>query len=480
MRAWLVATGIFLISALYILAALRLPVGIYNDDAANVLLARSLRHGAYSFPGGLGAPEEYMPAFPLLLVVPALIVEPHWNFLRAIGLAFAALCLFLTWRLARRFLSKEAAAAVVLLTAINPVLVGLGGLVTPSLAYLALTLALIDGVGAAESRRNFLWLAAGAGIAPLLRPQGAVLVGCLALAQWHRRGLKRGLEFLSLALLPALAWTARNHLRAGSSRDYVDTWRQQIAALGETSILERAAGFLSPIFGNAFLQVPGTAFVQGVFGTGVIALALTGAFFLLKKREDARVFVLSSYVAGLLVLHMTWKWIDPRYLIPFVPLLWILIVAAATKLLRERRALLGALLAVFVAFPLPFDLSRARLGLHGSVEFQPETMAWIRGNVPASARLASMNNYSVALYTGRECLAQLAVRHAGQWVAQSRLDRVDYLHVVLPRPDDEFNVAEFPAGYQPAFARWLDARPEATQLYHNLDEGALVYRMNRP
>jgi hypothetical protein len=480
MRARLFAAGIFLISALYLLAALRLPVGIYNDDAANVLLARSLRHGTYSFPGGLGAPEEYMPAFPLLLVVPTMIVEPRYNFLRLVGLAFAALCLFLTWRLARRFLSQEAAAAAVVLTALNPVMVGLGGLVTPSLAYLALSLALIDGIGAPESRRNFYWLAAGAGLAPLLRPQGAVLIGCLALALWHRRGLKRGLAFLSLAVIPALAWTARNHLRAGSSRDYVDTWRQQIAALGETPILERAANFLSPIFGGAFLHIPGTPFVQGLFGAGVVALALSGAFFLLKKREDARIFVLSAYVAGLLVLHMTWKWIDARYLIPFVPLLWILIVAAATKILRERRVLMGALLAIFLALPLPFDLSRARLGLHGSVQFQPETMAWIRDNVPASARLSSMNDYAVSLYTGRECLSQVPVLHAAQWVAQAQADRVDYLHLVLPKPEDEFNVAEFPAGYQPAFARWLDTRPEATQLYHNLDEGALVYRMNRP
>lgn len=476
MRARLIAAGIFLISSLYVLAALRLPVGVYNDDAANVLLAQSLRHGGYSFPGGLGAPEEYLPAYPLLLVVPTWIVEPHYNLLRAIGLAFAALCLFLTWRLARRFLSKEAAAAAVLLTAVNPVMVGLGGLVTPSLAFLALSLALIDGA-TAESRKDFLWLAAGAGLAPLLRPQGVVLIGGLALAQWHRRGLKRGLAFLSLALAPVLAWTARNHLRAASSRDYADIWRQQIAALGETPILERASNFLSPIFGGAFLRVPGPAAVQGFFGAAVLASALGGAFVLLKKREDARIFVLSSYMAGLLVLHMTWKWIDARYLIPFVPLLWILIIAAATKLLSRRRALLGALLAAVVALPLPFDLSRACLGLHGSVAFQPETMAWIRGGVPAAARLASVDDYAVALYTGRACSAQVPVRRAGQWVAQARLDHVDYLHLALPRPEDEFSVGEFPAGYQAAFARWLDARPEAAQVYRNLDEGALVYRL---
>src|SRR5208282_1184511 len=119
------------------------------------------------------------------------------------------------WRLARRFLSAEAAAAAAALVALNPVLLGLSGLVMPYLPYVALSLALIDGVGAAESRGQLAWLTAGAALAPLLRPHGVILIGCLALAQWHRRGPRRACLFLSLALLPVLAWTLRNHLRAG-------------------------------------------------------------------------------------------------------------------------------------------------------------------------------------------------------------------------------------------------------------------------
>ena len=478
-RARKIAAGLgaALIAALYVLAARRLPVGVYNDDAANVLLARSMSHGSYSFPGGLGAPEEFLPAFPALLVVPSLLVEPHWNYLRAIPLFFAALCLFLTWRLARRFLSVEASAAAVLLAALNPIMVGLGGLVLPHLPYLALSLALIDGVGADESRPAFLLLAAGAGVATLLRPVGAVLIACLALAQFQRQGLKRGVLFLLLALLPALAWTARNHLRAGSSLDYVDTWRAHIVSLGDTPLLERASRVVSTLFGDAFLGI-GTPVIQTLAGAAVLPAALFGALVLLKKRQDVRVFVLASYTAGLVFLHTTWKWIDPRYVIPFVPLLWILIIAAAAKILDKRRALACSLLTAVLFLPLRSDVARARMGLDGAAQFQPRTMAWIRENVPPSARMASAMKYAVPLLTERECAGQGPALHAAPWLAAARLHHVEYLHVILPRAGDEFGLTDFPEGYQPAFARWLDTRPEAKQVFRDLDEGALVYRLD--
>ena len=478
MRARLVAAAVLLIAAFYVLAARRLPVGIYNDDAANVLLARSISHGSYSFPGGLGAPEEFLPAFPLLLVVPAWLVQPHWNILRAIPFFFAILCLFLTWRLARRFLSDEAAAAAVLLTALNPAFVTFSGLVLPTLPYLALSLALIDAAGSDEGRASFWRLTAGASLAPLLRPQGAVLIGCLALAQWHRRGLRRAGAFLSLAFLPAIAWTVRNHLNAGSSKDYVDTWRGQIAAVGKTPLLERTAHLLSEIFGFAFLRISSTLAVEAVCGAAALLLALYGAATLLNKRDDSRVFVLAAYTGGLVFLHMTWKWIDARYVVPIIPLLWIVIIAAVTSLLQNRRAPQVALLAIFIGLALPMDASFARRGLHG-VQFQPETMAWIRENVPASARLASMQHYAVTLLTGRECTMQGGIFVAAPTQTSTPFNpRVGYLHLMLPRAGDEFALTGIPDGYQPDFARWLDTRPELTQAYHNLDEGALIYRMN--
>jgi hypothetical protein len=467
------------VAALYLVSARRLPVGVLNDDAANILLARSLAHGRYAFPGGLGAPEQFLPLFPVLLVVPAALAAPHWELLRLVPLAFAALALFLAWRLARRFLSDEAAAAAVLLTALNPVLVGLGGLILPYLPYLALSLALIDGAGARPTNRNFAWLTSGAALAPLLRPHGALLVALLALSLWRQRGRLHAGAFFVLSLLPSAAWAIHNR-RAGVSDDYIGIWRGQLAALGgASSLIHRGSEMLLKMFGEGFILIPELPrWGQYVLALGTLSAALAGAVRLLKKNADPRAFVLSSYAAGVILLHLTWKWIGNRYIIPLVPLLWILIVAAAAPLLRKRRFLGWALLAVFVALPLRFERIYALNGLDGDARFEPKTMAWIQGNVPAGARLESVKDYTVALLTGHPCSPQRVVVHAGEWLQHAERDGVDYLHLQLPRPNDEFGVADLPDAYQPFFARWLGATNETPEVYRALDEGAMIFRVN--
>jgi hypothetical protein len=476
------ALALLLIAGLYAASARRLPVGVLNDDAANVLLARALSRGSYSFPGGFGSPEQFLPLFPALLAVPALLVAPHWELLRAVPLAFAALAFFLAWRLARRFMSGEAAAAAVLLAALNPVLVGLGGLLLPYLPFLALSLALIDGVGARPTRRSFALLTAGAALAPLLRPHGAVLIAALALALWHQRGWKQAGSFFFLALVPAAAWTLHNRGAGLPARDYVGVWREQLASLaGLASLSERASQILLKMFGEGFIVIPELPrFVQYALALATLALALAGAVRLLKKRDDPRAFVLAAYTAGVLLLHLTWKWIGNRYIIPVAPLLWILIVAAAAPLLSRRRVLGWALLALLAAASLRIDALCALNGLDAEARFEPETMDWIRANVPASARLESVKDYTVALLTGHPCSAQPIVARAGDWLLLAERDKVDYLHLQLPRPNDEFGVADLPPAYQPFLARWLGARKETTEVYRNLAEGALIFRVARP
>ena len=107
-------------------------------------------------------------------------------------------------------------------------------------------------------------------------------------------------------------------------------------------------------------------------------------------------------------------------------------------------------------------------------------MAWIRENTPSSARLVSMNPYTVALLAGRECLVQPTLPHARDNMALIRQSRVDYIHLMIPQPNDPFVVLEFPLDYQPALARWLDAQREAAPLFHDLDESAVVYRVAPP
>ncbi len=480
-RRLAIASAILLAAALYALSSRRLPVGVLNDDAANILLARSIASGHYAFPGGLGAPEQFLPLFPLLLAVPAALVAPRWGLLRAVPLAFAALALFLAWRLARRFLSGEAAGAAVLLAALNPVLVGLGGLILPYTAYLALSLALIDGVGAKPTRRSLAWLTAGAALAPLLRPHGALLIALLALALWHSRGFKSAVSFFVLSLLPAAAWTLFNR-RGGASRDYIGVWREHLASLGgAASLLDRGSRMLLKMLGEGFVVIPELPRPgQYALALATLALAAAGAVRLLRKRDDPRAFVLAAYTAGVLLLHLTWKWIGNRYIIPIVPMLWILIVAAAAPSLAKRRVLGWSLLAVLVLLPLRFERFDALNGWSAGADFEPRTMAWIRENVPPSANLESVKDYTVALLTGHPCRTQRIVTHAGDWLLLAQHDKIDYLHLQLPRDGDEFGVADLPDAYQPFFARWLGAQKETKEVYRNLPEGAMIFQVSHP
>jgi hypothetical protein len=107
-------------------------------------------------------------------------------------------------------------------------------------------------------------------------------------------------------------------------------------------------------------------------------------------------------------------------------------------------------------------------------------MAWIRENVPPSARLESIKDHTVALLTNHPCSQQPIVTHAHDWLELAHEGKIDYLHLQLPRPYDEFSVADLPDAYQPFLARWLSAQKDATKVYQNLREGAIVFRINHP
>jgi hypothetical protein len=471
-----------LIAILYAAAARRLPVGALNDDAGNVLLARSLVRGHYAFPGNATPSSGFLPAFPALIAIPAVLVAPHWGLLRAIPLLFTALALFFTWRLARRFLSDAAAGAAVLFTALNPVWIGHSGLIMPYMPYLALSLALIDAVGERESPENWTLLACGAGLAPLLRPHGAILIAALALALWHRRGFKKACAFGAAAAVPSLLWIFWSHRGADASADYPGVWRENVAALAAPGALtDAAANILAKMLGQGFIIVPGLP-RAGVLLLGALTLAaaLAGALKLLKARNDPRGFVLAVYTAGVFFLHMTWRWVGNRYVIPVVPALWILILAFATPLLNKRRGAALALLAVFVLLPLSYDAIFALQGLRVDGDYWPKTMAWLRDNTAPSALLESDQNYAVSLLTGRACIPQRIVRHGADWLIHAREKKVAYLHVHLPSPDDAFPSVNGPPTYQPAFAAWLGSQTDAEGVFHDADEGSIVFRVNPP
>ncbi|MDE2489247.1 MAG: hypothetical protein KGM24_00260, partial [Elusimicrobia bacterium] len=219
------------IAALHALAAYGHPFAAASDEAFYARLALAVGRGSFALPGPFGGPvTDPLPGYPLLLAVPAALAAPHWSRLWPLGLAATLGAAFLTWRLARRALTPAAAAAAALLVGLSPALVSAAGVLMPDAAYAALgagAFLLADGDDGGAGR--FWALAALAGLAALLRPEGVLLGLSLALALSLSRGPRAGAALAAAALLPLAAWLARNVLVAGSVTGYASHWVQQAA-----------------------------------------------------------------------------------------------------------------------------------------------------------------------------------------------------------------------------------------------------------
>lgn len=478
----LLAVGLAVL-AVYALAALGAPVGIVEDDAMHILLARALRHGAFALPDASGLPvNDPLPGFAALLTLPVLLIDPRWGLLRFLGLISAAAAVFFTWRLARRFLGETEALAAVLLTALNPLLVGRAGLVLPDLPFLALSLVLFGSMPAAASVSGTLLLAAGAAAASLLRPQGALLVVSLGAGIWAARGWRRAAAFLLPASAPLALWTLRNALLTTAASGYVSNLSAEAAGLAEPRAgIAHAVGLLAAAGGDGLLALAGLP-APWLAAAGLAALLTAGAgtVRLLREREDARIYAVACYGILLMAQHLVWTPLEPRYVMLFLPFAWILILAAAAALTGRARAAAAVALGVLLVLCLRADLTLAKAGLRGSAEFQPATMAWLREHTPAEARVASLEWASVDLLSGRRALVPaLDAASRDAWLAWSLRQQVGYLHVV----------SSFPAGgYYPGPARrlaenlesWAASSPYAREVFRSADEETAVFRIEHP
>jgi len=476
------ALGVALV-ILYILAARGQPVGAIGDDSLNIMLARSLRHGAFSWPDAHGAPSaDPLPGFAALLLLPVWIVEPRWDALRFIGLLSLPAALFFCWRLARRLLPSGAAVAVVWLTALNPLFVGRAGFVLPDILLLALSLALFDQLDRDPDR----WLPAGLGAAAatLLRPHGFLLALCLALLLWLRGGWRRAVGFSVVAFLPLAAWLVRNMRVVGTSAGYVPHMRSQIVLLAEPGAQSAHAGrLIAAFFGNGLLAVPGNLYWWSVTaGFATVLVAGFGVARLLRPREDPLACALAAYAIGLLVLHSLWLAVAQRYVMPIIPIVWIFLAAAAQPLLRGRRAAAGILIAALTLFLSRADAIWVKSGWSAPPRYQGETMSWIQRQTPADARFESMEHVTLSLLAGRR--AELPAFAAGAptrdaWLAWSLSRGIGYLHIAADLKVDGY----FPDPAKTLFAnlaRWARSSPYLREVFRSPVDGTVVFRFQHP
>lgn len=462
--------------ALYVLSTLGAPLGAIGDDALHILLARSLLHGSFTLPSGAPAADP-LPGFAALLALPAALAAPHWDWLKLLGVLSAAAVLALTWRLARRFLSEGAALSVVLLTAVNAALVDRVGLVLPDLPYLALSLYVLDAAGDARKPKALAGLAAAAAACSLLRPYGALLVLAAALALAADRGWRKAAAFALAALAPLALWTLRGRLLSAGG-GYAASLNGLLSE--PRAFAAHAASLLAAMGGDGLLSLRGPSGLLASAGLAAAAAAAWGAARLLKRREDPRAFAIACYCVLMAVQHLIWIPVAARYVLPLVPLAWILIIAGLPMSARPGKLVPALALCAAAALPLRLDLAAARSGLRGSASFQPETMAWIRSATPPDARFQSLEWPAIALLGERTAVQPVVTEgYRDDWLAWTFAQGADWVLVSRTLTlDGQFQPEA--AGLQATLAAFALSSPYGNELYRNEREGTAVIRLRRP
>ncbi|MCK5942953.1 MAG: glycosyltransferase family 39 protein [Planctomycetes bacterium] len=214
------ALRVAFVSTADVQSPLRVDAGQYAQYAHNLV-----EHGVYSLATATPpAPDSFRsPGYPLFLALcRALGGEQGWYALaRWLQVALSTLTVLVAYRLARQFVGFGPSCAAAALVALSPHLVVSPAFVlTECLSAFVVTTAIWLLVAAKTTRTSLLG-AAVLGFAPLCTETLVFLPLVFAAALW-RRDRRRAVAIFAVAMLPFLAWNARNATtelaRSGSER----------------------------------------------------------------------------------------------------------------------------------------------------------------------------------------------------------------------------------------------------------------------
>ncbi|MGH7556273.1 MAG: ArnT family glycosyltransferase [Gemmatimonadota bacterium] len=400
-----------------------------GDNAAYYALTRALATGrGYVDLIGPGTPPEtvYPPGFPLLLVPFYWLGDGSLLVLKLESLVAGAVVLYATWKLAReaRGMPEWVAPAAVWLVGLAPMFRTYTSYVLSDMSYTAATtLALVffqrartahegmDDEGETSRPRLGRWWVAGTLVSVLafaVRTAGVALFGAALLTAVIRRRWGRAAlvgAAIALAVVPWLAWTGQRPPETGGYLEQVRASDRHDPESPPLSLGEYPVRALENLMVYAFRDLPGLFWAETppplavtVFGAIVgITLLVIGAVVLARRRGLALydLFVLLS-VAILLV----WPWTGDRFLLPLIPILWIVMLAGLDVVSRFLTggprvagwvvAVLIAVLAVGAALQVPGQWRETRSYLDGEelAGYEPyfqdyfEASRWIGDNAP--------------------------------------------------------------------------------------------------
>ncbi|MDD5655878.1 MAG: hypothetical protein PHF00_01300 [Elusimicrobia bacterium] len=438
------------------------PVGLFQDDALHILLARALEHFSFALPGRAPAADP-LPGMAAILALPVRLAGSHFGWLRWIPLAAGWVAVFLSFRLLRRVLPETLAMLGAVLTAFNPTLLENAGIVRPDLVFLAAALAAFDALASGA----LAWAALWAALAGMLRPHGALLIAACGAALWLRGGRRRAMVWTAAAGLPLAVWSLRNLLAAGTASDYVSNLGLRLSAAGPW----QWAAALADIFGKGLLAVPGGSWAA----PAIIIPGAVGAVRLSRTCPGSWTLAAALYAGGFVLLQAAWGVADPRYVLALLPMAWLFALAAAGSS-RTRPAAVAAALCLAAGASADAGLLRAR---RARAELWPRTLAWIRAATPPQARFQTMFPMPVMLLTDRQAFEPPLAFNRDSWLAFCLSERIDYLHLdravgrwsTLPAPRRAV-LRELP--------RWAASTPYAAEVYRDEGEGSAIFRLAQP
>ena len=346
----------------------------FGDDAAYLLLSRSLQAFNYREPYFVGNPvaARFPPGYPAFLAVLTAPFGEHFGLISAAGILVSIAGLLFLFDVVRRRWSVELAFLVTAGAAVNPELLVNASSVQSETLYTTLTLASLwaadRAVGQRDGRQRGARAALAAGglaiAAALTRSAGVTLIGALGVHWLLRRRYRWVMVFGAAATVTVGAWLAWTVVAPAREvrRSYVDDavnirvgdgslrstmvtrLKENVAMYGGRTVLEQLALPLTP---RTQLDNVGWALAIGV----LLALGMISAW----GRWNAAVWYLGAYGALLSV----WAWMIERFVGPVLPLLVALVVigasVASSVLARDRRWLPPAIVAMLLAGSALFE-----------------------------------------------------------------------------------------------------------------------------
>ncbi|MBI3554264.1 MAG: hypothetical protein HY077_17335 [Elusimicrobia bacterium] len=285
-------------------------------------------------------------------------------------------------------------------------------------------------------------------------------------------------------MLPLAAWIVRNLIVAATPIAYFSNWN--IRSPGSASLTRVLHGVVpwAALFGDVLTTAnragPRTA---AVIGLSCAAIALLGGAILLRGHKASRqARIVLTYMVGMLAMHLCWKTLDIRYMVPFIPLSWALIAAGLRPWLKDRRVLTCGLTAAagWICLTADWTMLRSRAGAPSTL--WPATMSWIRDNTPPSARVLSMFDATLALLADRtafEFPLDSSLETREQWLQYCRQNDIQYFHWHenlgwwSNLPDDRRRMLE-------SIGLWTRSGPGVTEVFREPREQNVVFRLDPP